>query len=79
MPLGLGILCKVSLFLKNIFSGILIFDVLIIGLLDLLIYGPDTWRSGLKQYIQNWKDLGSNSNLVTKLPVTLGSGKYQAQ
>ena len=42
-------------FFKN-FSGNLFLDVLIIGLLDLLIYGPDSW----KHYIQSWMDLGSN-------------------
>ena len=28
--------------------------------LDLRIYGPDSWRSELRRYIQNWKGLGSN-------------------
>ena len=79
MPLGLGISCKVALLCLNVFSGNLFFGVLIIGLLDLLIYGPDSWRSGLKHYIQNWKDLGSNPNFVTRLPVTLGSSKHQTQ
>ena len=79
MPLGLGISCKAGLLFLNIFSGNLFFDVLIIGLLDLLIYGPHSWRSRLKHYIQNWKDLGSNPNLVTRLPVTIGSSKYQTQ
>ena len=78
MPLGLGISCKAGLFL-NTFSGNLFFDVLIIGLLDLLIYGPDSWRSGLRHYIQNWKDLGLNPNFSTRLLVTLGSSKYQTQ
>ena len=79
MPLGLGISCKAGLLFLNIFSGNLFFVVLIIGLLDLLIYGLDSWKNGLKHYTQNWKDLGSNSNLVTRLPVTLGSSKYQTQ
>ena len=76
MPLGLGISWKAGgvLFL-NIFSGNLFFDVLTIELLDLLIYGSDLWRSWLKHYIQSWEDLGSNPNLVTRLPVTLGSSK----
>ena len=75
MPLGLGISCKAGLLCLNIFSGNLFSDVLIIR----LIYGPDSCRSGLKNYIQNWKDLGSNPNLVARLPVTLGSSKYQTQ
>ena len=79
VSLGLGISCKAGLVCLNIFSGNVFFDVLIIGLLDLLMYGPDSWRSGLKHYIQNWKDLGSNPNLVTRLPVTIGSSKYQTQ
>ena len=79
MPLALGISCKAGLLCLNIFSGNLFFDVFIIGLLDLLIYGPDSWRTGLKHYIQNWKDLGSNPNIVTRLPVTLGLSKYQPQ
>ena len=37
VPLGLGILCKAGRLFLNIFSGNLFFDVLIIGLLDLLI------------------------------------------
>ena len=79
MPLGLGISCKADLLFLNIFSGDLFLDALMIGLLDLLIYGPESWRSVLKHYIQNWKDLGSNPNLVTRLPVTLRSSKYQTQ
>ena len=58
MPLGLGISCKAGLLFLNIFSGNLFFDVLIIGLLNLHIYGLDSWKSGLKHFIQNWKDLG---------------------
>ena len=77
VPLGLGISCKAGVLCLNSFSGTLFFDVLIIGLLDLLVYGPDFWRSELKHYIQSWKDLGSNLNLVTRLPVTLHSCKYQ--
>ena len=65
MPLGLRISCKAGLDYR--------------ALLDLLVYGPDSWRSGFKRYIQNWKDLGSNPNVVTKLPVTSGSSKYQTQ
>ena len=79
MPLGLGISRKAGLLFLNNFSGNLFFDVLIIELLDLLIWGSDSWRSGLKYYIQNWKDFGSNPNFVTKLPVALGSSKYQTQ
>ena len=79
MPLGLGISFKAGLLCLNIFIGNLFFDVLIIGLLDLLIYGSGSWRSGIKPYIQNWKDLGSNPNLVTRVPVTLGSIKHQTQ
>ena len=79
MPLGLEISCEASLLCLNIFSGNLFFDILIIRLLDLLIYGPNSWRSGLKHYIQNWKDLGLNPNLVTRLPVTLGASKYQTK
>ena len=79
MRLGLEISCKAGLLFLDIFSGNLYFNVLIIGLLDLLIYGPDPCRSGLKHYIQNWKDLGSNTNLITRLPVTLESSKYQTQ
>ena len=37
VPLGLRISCKAGLLFLNIFSGNLFFDVLIIGLLDLLI------------------------------------------
>ena len=33
----------------------------------MLIYGPDSWRSRFKCYIQNWKDLGSNPNFATLL------------
>ena len=51
VPLGLGISNKAGLLFLNIFRGNLFFDVLIIGLLDLLIYGPDSMRSGLKHYI----------------------------
>ena len=79
MPLGLGISRKADLLCLNIFSGSLFFDVLVIRLLDLLFYGPGYWRSGLKHYIQNWKDLSSNPNLVNRLSVTLGSSKYQTQ
>ena len=77
MPLGLGISCKAGLLCLNIFIGNLFFDVLIIGLL--LIYGPGSWKSGIKPYSQNWKDLDSNPNLVTRVPVTLGSIKHQTQ
>ena len=77
--LGLEISCKACLLFLNILSGKLFFDILIIELLDLLIYGPDSWRSDLKHYNQNWVDLGSNPNLVTRLLVTLGSSKYQTQ
>ena len=70
LPLGLEISCK-ACFFKNIFSGNLFFDVLITGLLDLLIYGPDSWRNVLKNFIQNQMDIGSDPNLVTRLLVTL--------
>ena len=43
----------------------------------MLIYGPDSLRGCLKRYIQNQKDLGSNSNIVTRLLVTLGSSGGQ--
>ena len=52
MPLGLGILYKAYLlFFSDIFSRDLFFDVLIVGLLDLFIYGPGSWTSGLRPYI----------------------------
>ena len=53
LPLGLGISCKARLLCLNILGGNLFFDILIIGLLDLHIYGPDSWRSWLKHCIQN--------------------------
>ena len=64
MSLGLGISNNAGFLFLNIFSGNLFFDVLIIGLLDLLIYGPDSRRSGLKHYIQNRKNLVSNPTLL---------------
>ena len=56
----------------------------------MLIFEPDSGRSGSRHYIQNWKDLdlsqnplvsllGLGPNLVTRLLVTLGSNKYQMQ
>ena len=51
MSLGLEISCKVGLLFFNVFSGDLVFDVL-------PIYELDSWRSELRHYIQNRKDLG---------------------
>ena len=65
MPLEFSISNKAGLLFLNIYSANLFFDVLITGLLDLLIYGPDSRRSGLKHYIQNYKDIGSNPTLLS--------------
>ena len=77
VPLWLGILCKAGLIFLSIFSYNLFFDFLIIGLFKICLFMDQSWTNQLEPYIQNWKDLGSNSNLITKLLVALGSSSGQ--